>query len=68
MLETVDIEGDTPLHHAARGEHADVIRLLLAAGASPTKTNIYGKIPSELADTDSEAKRVLDEATMAMNS
>ncbi|XP_031129112.1 poly [ADP-ribose] polymerase tankyrase-2 [Ipomoea triloba] len=68
MLETVDVEGDTPLHHAARGEHADVIRLLLAAGASPTKTNIYGKIPSELADTDTEAKRVLEEATMAMNS
>ncbi|XP_019152427.1 PREDICTED: ankyrin repeat and SOCS box protein 13 [Ipomoea nil] len=68
MLETVDIEGDTPLHHAARGEHADVVRLLLDAGASPTKTNIYGKIPSELADPGTEAKRVLEEATMAMNS
>lgn len=26
------------------------------------------QIPSELADTDTEAKRVLEEATMAMNS
>ncbi|MFZ8474662.1 ankyrin repeat domain-containing protein, partial [Staphylococcus aureus] len=48
MLESVDVEGDTPLHHAARGEHVDIIRLLLAYGASPTKTNSYGKIPSEL--------------------
>lgn len=33
-----------PLHHAARGEHAEVIQLLLANGASPTKTNTYGKV------------------------
>lgn len=33
-----------PLHHAARGEHADVIRMLLASGASPTKANLYGKV------------------------
>ncbi|PPS17321.1 hypothetical protein GOBAR_AA03297 [Gossypium barbadense] len=48
MLDSVDAEGDTPLHHAARGEHAEVIQLLLANGASPTKTNTYGKIPQEL--------------------
>lgn len=62
MLETVDVEGDTPLHHAARGEYVDVIRLLLASGASPTKRNIYGKLPSEVADAGSEARRVLEEA------
>lgn len=62
MLETVDVEGDTPLHHAARGEHVDVIRLLLGSGASPTKRNIYGKTPSELADPGTEAKRVLEAA------
>ncbi|MBA0824152.1 hypothetical protein Goarm_020834 [Gossypium armourianum] len=44
MLDSVDAEGDTPLHHAARGEHAEVIQLLLANGASPTKTNTYGKV------------------------
>lgn len=33
-----------PLHHAARGEHVDIIRILLATGADPTKTNMYGKV------------------------
>ncbi|CAH9090256.1 unnamed protein product [Cuscuta europaea] len=66
MLETADVEGDTPLHHAARGEHVDVIRLLLASGASPTKTNMYGKTPGDLAECDTEAKRVLEEAVIAM--
>ncbi|KAF5737515.1 Ankyrin repeat family protein isoform 1 [Tripterygium wilfordii] len=68
MLESVDAEGDTPLHHAARGEHVGVIRLLLAAGSSPTRANISGKIPSELADPDSEARRVLEAAAGAMPS
>ncbi|XP_050228049.1 uncharacterized protein LOC126677460 [Mercurialis annua] len=62
MLETVDAEGDTPLHHAATGEHVDVIRLLLAAGASVTKTNVSGKIPSDLPERDTEARTVLDSA------
>ncbi|KAF7115072.1 hypothetical protein RHSIM_RhsimUnG0004000 [Rhododendron simsii] len=66
MLESVDVEGDTPLHHAARGEHEDVIGLLLAAGASPTKTNLYGKAPSELADPNTEARRILEAAANAM--
>ncbi|CAK9134015.1 unnamed protein product [Ilex paraguariensis] len=61
MLESVDAEGDTPLHHAARGEHLDIIQLLLASGSSPTKTNIYGKIPCELADPGTEAWRILEE-------
>ncbi|EOY07972.1 Ankyrin repeat family protein isoform 1 [Theobroma cacao] len=68
MLDTVDAEGDTPLHHAVRGEHVDVIRLLLANGASPTKANIYGKIPRELADPETEAWRVFDAAAGAETS
>ncbi|CAK9143522.1 unnamed protein product [Ilex paraguariensis] len=63
MLESVDVEGDTPLHHAARGEHVDVIRLLLSSGSSPTKTNVYGQIPSELADPGTEAKRIFEEVS-----
>ncbi|XP_043706268.1 BRCA1-associated RING domain protein 1 [Telopea speciosissima] len=62
MLDTVDVEGDTPLHHAARGEHVDVIQLLLNSGASPTKANIYGKIPSELSDLETQARRILEAA------
>ncbi|KAL6133462.1 hypothetical protein ACLB2K_065697 [Fragaria x ananassa] len=66
MLEAVDAEGDTPLHHAARGEHADIIRLLLTSGASPTKANLYGKIPSELPEPNTEAKGILEAAAGAM--
>ncbi|KAG6769751.1 hypothetical protein POTOM_025412 [Populus tomentosa] len=54
-----------PLHHAARGEHADVIRLLLASGASATTANSYGKIPSELPEPDTEAHRILESAGSA---
>ncbi|CAM8878845.1 unnamed protein product [Rhodiola kirilowii] len=68
MLDSVDAEGDTPLHHAARGEHLDVIRLLLASGASPTKTNTYGKTPGDLAEPDTEVKRVLVDACTAVRS
>ncbi|PIN21487.1 Fetal globin-inducing factor (contains ankyrin repeats) [Handroanthus impetiginosus] len=66
MLETVDTEGDTPLHHAARGEYGNVIRLLLAYGASPSRTNVYGKTPTELADPGTEARRILEEAACAV--
>ncbi|CAH2054291.1 unnamed protein product [Thlaspi arvense] len=62
MIETVDIEGDTPLHHAARGEHVDVIRFLLDSGASPTMKNSYGKTPGELADVNTDARRILEVA------
>ncbi|RZC70559.1 hypothetical protein C5167_033719 [Papaver somniferum] len=49
-----------PLHHAARGEHVEVVRLLLAAGASPTKANIYGKSPVDLTEPETEVKRILE--------
>ncbi|KAL5546063.1 hypothetical protein UlMin_005750 [Ulmus minor] len=62
MLESVDSEGDSPLHHAARGEHADIVRMLLASGASPTKANLYGRVPGDLADPRTEARRILDAA------
>ncbi|XP_061353913.1 uncharacterized protein LOC133298598 [Gastrolobium bilobum] len=66
MLESVDAEGDTPLHHAARGEHVNVIRLLLSYGASSTKTNLYGKTPTELPEQDTDARRLLEAAATAM--
>ncbi|CAN1196845.1 BRCA1-associated RING domain protein 1 [Linum perenne] len=64
MLETIDDEGDTPLHHAARGEHSEIVTLLLDSGASVTRTNSYGKIPSELADPDTEARRILEACSL----
>ena len=66
MLDTMDVEGDTPLHHAARGEHLDVIRLLLAHGASLSKKNLYDKIPAELAEPETEARRFLEAAANAI--
>ncbi|CAN0926187.1 Poly [ADP-ribose] polymerase tankyrase-1 [Linum grandiflorum] len=66
MLETVDDEGDTPLHHAARGEHKEIVNLLLASGASVTRTNSYGKTPSELAEPGTEVRTIL-EATASSN-
>ncbi|CAO2839472.1 unnamed protein product [Amaranthus hypochondriacus] len=68
MFDAVDVEGDTPLHHAARGEHLDVVRLLLAHGASPNKKNIYDKIPAELAEPETEVKRLLEAAANAIAS
>ncbi|XP_075110152.1 uncharacterized protein LOC107820678 [Nicotiana tabacum] len=68
MLDSVDVEGDTPLHHAARGEHVTVVRLLLASGSCPTRTNINGKTPGELAEPDGEARRILEEAARAVPS
>ncbi|CAL1398285.1 unnamed protein product [Linum trigynum] len=66
MLVTVDDEGDTPLHHAARGEHTEIVNLLLAAGASVTLTNSYGKTPGELAEPQTEARRILEAAELAL--
>ncbi|CAL1373012.1 unnamed protein product [Linum trigynum] len=66
MLLTVDDEGDTPLHHAARGEHTEIVNLLLAAGAPVTRTNSYGKTPGELAEPQTEARRILEAAELAV--
>lgn len=34
-----DEDGDTPLHNAARGNHAEVVQLLLSSGADPLAVN-----------------------------
>ncbi|XP_047331837.1 ankyrin-1-like [Impatiens glandulifera] len=46
MLRSLNKEGSTPLHEAASGgdENIDVVRVLLAAGASTEKTNYKNKL------------------------
>jgi ankyrin repeat protein len=48
-----------PLHHAARGEHLDVVKLLLQGGACPKKENSYGQTPADMADQDTEVRTLL---------
>ena len=40
-----DIDGDTPLHLAARIEHPVYLSILLSAGAKPNKPNNYKQTP-----------------------
>jgi hypothetical protein len=42
-----------PLHHASRGNHADVVQLLLDYGASPEVLNALSQTPADLADAGS---------------
>ncbi|WP_197502734.1 MULTISPECIES: ankyrin repeat domain-containing protein [unclassified Mycobacterium] len=44
-VNAVDSEGSTPLHFAARGISAAVVRLLLDAGAEVNATNTKGESP-----------------------
>eukprot|EP00252_Welwitschia_mirabilis_P014849 TRINITY_DN32896_c0_g1_i1.p1 TRINITY_DN32896_c0_g1~~TRINITY_DN32896_c0_g1_i1.p1 ORF type:complete len:240 (+),score=58.53 TRINITY_DN32896_c0_g1_i1:94-720(+) len=62
MLAATDIDGDTPLHNAARGDHLEVVHLLLSAGASPTATNISGKMPGDLAEPNAEVWHLVNAA------
>src|SRR2546425_13007288 len=41
--------GHTPLHEAALGGDAEVVRLLLAAGADPETGNHEGQTPADVA-------------------
>jgi len=41
--------GDTPLHHAARGDNPELVRLLLGAGAIATVADASGRLPHDLA-------------------
>ncbi|MEM1282893.1 MAG: ankyrin repeat domain-containing protein [Chlamydiota bacterium] len=56
-----DNHGDTPLHCAVRGNHPDVIKLLLKLGVPIDKSNNKGETPIMLAvkHGDCEAARIL---------
>ncbi|ERN00535.1 hypothetical protein AMTRI_Chr07g26700 [Amborella trichopoda] len=65
ILNTTDEDGDTPLHHAARGEHLEVVQLLVREGASLTAANVYGKVPAELSEPETEVRCFLAAAAAA---
>ncbi|KAI3771895.1 hypothetical protein L6452_03066 [Arctium lappa] len=54
-----------PLHHAARGEHKEIVELLLSIGASPFMTNVYGKTPGQLVEANTEVWTILEAAIRA---
>ncbi|CAH8339458.1 unnamed protein product [Eruca vesicaria subsp. sativa] len=62
MIETMDRAGNTPLHCAASGEHVNVIRFLLSSGASPSIKNFSMETPGDLAEINSDARRILEAA------
>jgi hypothetical protein len=43
---------NTPLHHAAKSNRTDIAELLMAHGANPAKTNIFGRSAKDLASSD----------------
>ncbi len=48
----------TPLHDACQNGSLDIVKLLLAAGASTKVLNVYGKTPLDIAKTD-EIKQLI---------
>eukprot|EP00955_Chlamydomonas_euryale_P091501 364630-Chlamydomonas_euryale.AAC.12 len=56
-----DEDGDTPLHNAARGNHVDIVTLLLSSGADPNMRNTSGNTPAQEAE-DEDVIKVLSAA------
>lgn len=45
LVPAVDNDGDTALHNACRGGHAEVVRYLIGLGAAKDALNRAGKTP-----------------------
>ena len=45
--QSVDASQNTPLHIAVQAGFADIVRVLLDAGANPQLRNVYGDTPSQ---------------------
>ena len=54
-----DGDGEAPLHMAARGGYANVVRALLSAGARPDARSDAGLYPWNYADEGSELEAML---------
>lgn len=52
-------QGNTPLHLAAAGGHAEAVRMLLQAGADKTLRNRAGMTPADMAEGD-EVRKLLE--------
>ena len=61
-----DVDGDTPLHNAARGNHAECCRILLWHGASSDAVNDMNEKPIQLCTPRSATYAVLNSRFAAM--
>ncbi len=51
-IDSADERGDTPLHIAFSVGNSELIKILIDAGADPTRVNLSGLRPRELARVD----------------
>jgi ankyrin repeat protein len=58
QLDAVDSEGNTALHHGAKQNQAEAVKLLLQAGSNPGLQNKAGKKPMDFAK-DADVKALL---------
>ena len=56
----MNVHGDTPLHIAARQNHAHAVYLLIVRGARVDCVNAKGQTPIDTAIQDSEVYRLLN--------
>lgn len=54
-----DVDGDTPLHNAARGDHVECCKILLAGGADIHALNNNGETPEDLSPPGSASRALL---------
>lgn len=54
-----DVDGDTPLHNAARGDHVECCKILLAGGADIHALNNNGEKPKDLSPPGSASRALL---------